>query len=42
MPKYQGGKPAIDSLVEEIFEQADTLHTINRKKQGRGRASDGA
>lgn len=42
MPKYQGGKPAINKLIEEIFEQADTLQTINRKKQGRGRNSDGA
>ena len=42
MPKYQGGKPAIDKLVEEIFEQADTLQMINRKKQARGRTSDGA
>jgi hypothetical protein len=42
MPKYQGGKSAVDHLIEEIFEQADTLQTINRKKQGRSRSSDGA
>jgi hypothetical protein len=33
MPKYQGGKQQIDNLIEEIFEQADTLKIINNKKQ---------
>ncbi len=33
MPKYQGGKSEIDKLIEEIFEQADTLHTINKKNE---------
>ena len=42
LPKYQGGKSEIDKLIEEIFEQADTLHTINKKKRARGRTSDGA
>src|ERR1043166_3547528 len=42
MPKYQGGKQNIDNLVEEIYEQADTLKTINSRKQKRSRSSDGA
>ncbi len=37
MAKYQGGKKAIDDLVEEIFEQADTLKTIVDKKSRRAR-----
>lgn len=42
MPKYQGGKRAIDQLIEEIYEQADTLKLMNNKKQQRGRTSNGA
>jgi hypothetical protein len=33
MPKYAGGKQEVDSLVDEIFEQADTLKTMNDKKK---------
>lgn len=32
MPKYSGGKSQIDNLIEEIYEQADTLQTMNLKK----------
>lgn len=42
LPKYQGGKPAIDDLIAEIYEQADTLMLINDKKKKRGRDVDGA
>jgi hypothetical protein len=36
MPKYQGGKTAVDGLIDEIYEQADTLKTIVARKQKRG------
>jgi hypothetical protein len=42
MPKYQGGKTAIDRLIDEIYEQADTLKLMNNKKRQRGRISNGA
>lgn len=35
MPKYDGGRIEIDDLVDEIFEQADTLKTMNDKKKQR-------
>jgi hypothetical protein len=35
MPKYDGGQVEIDDLVDEIFEQADTLKTMNDKKKKR-------
>lgn len=37
MPKYQGGQKLTDDLVDEIYEQADTLKVINDKKQKRGK-----
>lgn len=33
MPKYSGGRDQVDELIEEIFEQADTLQTMNIKKK---------
>jgi hypothetical protein len=33
MPKYDGGRTEIDELVDEIYEQADTLKTMNDKKK---------
>lgn len=35
MPKYDGGRSEIDDLVDEIFEQADTLKTMTDKKKKR-------
>jgi ParB-like nuclease domain len=32
--KYDGKDKAINSIVEEVFERADTLHTMNMKKKG--------
>jgi hypothetical protein len=37
LPKYIGGNELIDELIEEVFEQADTLKTMNEKKKNRGR-----
>lgn len=36
--KYSGGNAAIDSLIREIYEQADTLKTMSEKKKTRVRA----
>ena len=36
MPKYQGGKKAVNDLIEEIYEQADTLKVITNKKNRKG------
>lgn len=33
MPKYLGGRKQVDDLIEEIYEQADTLQTMNLKKK---------
>jgi len=33
LPKYSGGNDKVDTLIEEIYEQADTLHTMNLKKK---------
>jgi hypothetical protein len=35
MPKYAGGRDQIDNIIEEIFEQADTLKTMNAKKKSK-------
>lgn len=35
LPKYSGGNSKIDDLVEDIYEQADTLQTMNEKKKKR-------
>jgi len=35
LPKYSGGNIKVDELVDEIFEQADTLQTMNNKKRAR-------
>jgi hypothetical protein len=37
MPKYAGGNADIDSVVEEIFAQADILKTMNDKSKSRAR-----
>lgn len=37
MIRYPGGDAAIDELVDEIFERADTLKTMNDKKRDRPR-----
>lgn len=39
MPKYSGGREEIDGLISEIFEQADTLQTMNERKKSRGHSS---
>ncbi len=36
MPKYSGGREEIDDLISQIYEQADTLQTMNEKKRRRG------
>lgn len=33
MPKYAGGREEVDKLIDEIYEQADTLKTMNDKKK---------
>ncbi len=33
MPKYSGGREEIDKLIDELYEQADTLKTMNDKKK---------
>jgi hypothetical protein len=33
LPKYPGGSEKVDTLIEEIYQQADTLHTMNLKKK---------
>lgn len=35
LPKYPGAKPDVEKLVEEIYEQADTLKMIVQKKKKR-------
>lgn len=37
MPKYKGGRDEIDDLISQIYEQADTLHTMNERKKTRGK-----
>jgi hypothetical protein len=37
MPKYKGGRDEIDDLILQIYEQADTLHTMNERKKSRGK-----
>jgi len=37
MPKYKGGRDEIDDLISQIYEQADTLHTMNERKRSRGK-----
>lgn len=37
MPKYKGGRDEIDELISQIYEQADTLHTMNERKKSRGK-----
>ena len=37
MPKYSGGKDEIDELISQIYEQADTLQTMNERKMRRGK-----
>lgn len=36
LPKYSGRNNEIDELIDEIYEQADTLKTMNDKKKKRG------
>ena len=38
MPKYSGGRVEIDELISQIYEQADTLQTMNERKMRRGKA----
>ena len=38
MPRYTAGIDAIDSLIDEIYEMADTLKTMNHKKRTRAKA----
>lgn len=38
MPKYKGGREEIDDLISQIYEQADTLQTMNERKKKRGKA----
>ncbi len=39
LPKYYGGNLKIDELVEEIYDQADILKTMNDKKKKRNASS---
>ena len=37
LPKYDGGSLRVDELIDEIYEQADTLKTMNEKKKKKQR-----
>lgn len=34
IPKYDGTDKSVNSVVEEVYERADTLNTMNKKKKG--------
>lgn len=34
IPKYDGSDRSVNTVVEEVYERADTLHTMTKKKKG--------